>query len=379
MKMKSEPFAKIGFLVKAALFFWIYSSLGGCSDPSELLGPLSVSESFDETGGVISLGETIHLFIPEGSLSTPVSFELEEITSPAPPPEGWVQVGLVFEARPGVSGLGDMLSLGFEFPGVWSNDLVGRRVRISRFDETGRWVAVPSSGSVFPECLWGAVYVLGIFTVHVENSSGFEDNVVVEVSLSSRHVAPSFWATEAVSQFFNFDMTLGLSGTGGPVSIGGFSLDLDDDNIFSYFSDSHEIQPNTNYAINSPGGEEVPPFQDSVKSLRRELVLSNPAGLIFDFGKQDTFSIVWSGGGPEWIWLGISGEGVDGTLVKKKVFVPNAGEYVFSSEEISLFKPGTEMLISAKLTQVKEISSEGFHSRSFCKMESSSRIGIMLR
>ncbi len=365
---------------RAVFLFGMLLVLSSCSgnDPSEPTGPLEVSQSLDSDGGIISLGENVHLFFREGLLPAPVTIELEEIVSPAPAPPGWIQVGRAFEARPGVSGFGDMIALGIEFPGVWPDDLTGRRARICRFDETGRWVAVPTSGTVFPESLWGAVYVLGIFAVHVEINSGSEGEIVAEVALNSKNETPDSWSTEATAHFTNFENTRAEIGTGAPVSIGEFSLDLTDSS-FSYVSHFHEFQPGTLYNIHSIEGEGFPALQDSVKFLNRELVITGSSDQIQKGGLQETLSITWSGNGPQWVQIEISGEGVDGSPLYQQFFTPNDGEYTISAEQLARFISGSEILFSVKLTHAESLSSDGYHSRSLCKIESSSEIAVMLR
>lgn len=352
-------------------------------DPTEPTTSNRVSLVIDSAGGVLSLENKIHLYVPEGVVSGPANFELEEINSPPAAPVGFVQEGPSFTATSDAGGFGGTMALAMEFESSYLGEMTGKMVRLSRLAESGEWEAVDQQGTSFPLGLGATVLTLGTFAAHIDTSVGDPDEVYANISLSSAFGMIGSdpgrgWRTYAGAAFFNSDQTQPLSETGGDVLVGDFDLGPGGDYCY-YLSSRHEVDPGSSYDILVPGGDEVPYLKDSLEFFDEELVLTNPSDPGLIISRLEPFPISWDGAGPQMVGLAIYGEGADGSILSIGKMRPNTGEFLLTPEDMAGFAENALVTIYLSRTQAIPLVHEDFHRASYYYVESISSMKINIQ
>ncbi len=359
--------------------------LASCSDDNPTEPDTSVEAIFviDASGGSVSLDNKIHLYVPEGSISLPTAFELEELFSPPQPPDGFMQVGPAFTATPADGGVGGLLALAMEFDYPFTGEFSGRMLRLSRWNYSGEWIEMDTQGSYFPLGLGVTVSELGTFAAHIDTSSIDPEEVLAMITLSSSFgmmgTSPDpSWKTLASAHFWNFDRTEKLTNVGSTIRMGSFQLDFQSTQ-FGYHSYQHEVPPGSSYHVRFSGGDEVPALNDTLHYFAEELVLTNPSDPYTEISKLEPYTITWDGAGPQLVWLMIYGTGADGSFLHDGSMRPNTGEFTLTPDFLTQFEDDAQLNIFLQRYQTRSMQGDGFHRSSFFLVESSSVMKVVVK
>jgi len=331
-------------------------------------------------GGSFNMADQVHLYIPAGAVSAPTTFALEEVFSPPEPPAGCIQVGPAFTASSvGTPGSGP-LALAMEFDYIFTGELTGKTVFLSRWDDAAGWQALELQGGYFPLGLGVTVWELGTFAAHIDTTSGESENVFLSIVLSSKISFGAageepVWKTTILADFLNSDQSTRLWDTGGPVHVGGFQLGADN----HYTSNQHEVLPGSTHHVVVPGSEIIPTLDDSLHYFDSDLILNNPPLHRETINPLEPYLVTWEGSGPQLVWLTIYGDGADGSFSFHGKMTPNTGEFVFTPEVLSTFAPGTEVVVFLQRVQARSLSHPGFHHSSYTLVECGSSMKVAIQ